>query len=623
MTAPASGPDRDAWLQAVTKALKGGDPARLTARTADGLAIEPLYASADAVPVHGRGAVRWTAIQAIDIPDPEAANRQALADVENGASGLTLALSGSVAARGHGIAIADAADLDIVLAGVMADAVHLRFETAPFDGRRVAALATGLAARRSLPADALHIDIGLDPVGDMARAGGAPVDPATLMANLAAIAGEVAGSGLGGHPIRADGRVVHEAGGSEAQELAFVVASAVAALRALDASGIAPGRGRALIGATLAVDADVFLSVAKLRALRLLFARMDEACGLEPQPLAVHAETAWRMLTRRDPWVNLLRGTLGCFAGAIGGADSIGVQPFTRALGLPDAFARRLARNTQLVLMEEAHLWRVSDPAAGAGGFEALTDGLCASAWALFQEIEREGGIVRALEAGTFQARVAAVRKARDADIGRRKLPITGVSDYPHLAELPVGTLEAQTRPAPKPIGAFAPLAPQRAAAPFERLRDLADEAALIHGAPPRVFLANLGPVAAFTARATFARSLFEAGGIEAIGNDGFPTLEDLVSAFRASGAALACLCSSDEVYAIAAPETDGTMATLAAQALKDAGAAGIYLAGRPGEGEGALRAAGIDGFAFAGCDALAFLEAAHRSAEREAEETA
>ena len=181
----------------------------------------------------------------------------------------------------------------------------------------------------------------------------------------------------------------------------------------------------------LVADADEFLSVAKFRALRRLWARVEEACGLAPKPIRLHAETAWRMTTRRDPWVNLLRTTVAAFSAGIGGADAVTVLPFTTALGLPDAFARRLARNTQLILLEEANLWRVADPAAGAGGFEALTDALCEKAWALFQEIEREGGIVESLARGSLQARIAAVRAAREKAVATRKEPITGTSEFP------------------------------------------------------------------------------------------------------------------------------------------------------------------------------------------------
>ena len=195
-------------------------------------------------------------------------------------------------------------------------------------------------------------------------------------------------------------RAYHEAGASEAQELAAVLATGVAYLRALEAHGHSLERARDALSFLLVADADEFLTVAKLRALRRLWARVEQACGLEPKPIRLHAETAWRMTTRRDPWVNMLRTTVAAFSAGIGGADAITVLPFTAALGLPDAFARRIARNTQLILLDESNLARVADPAAGAGGFEALTDALCEKAWALFQEIEREGGILESLTGG-------------------------------------------------------------------------------------------------------------------------------------------------------------------------------------------------------------------------------
>ena len=231
-----------------------------------------------------------------------------------------------------------------------------------------------------------------------------------LAANLAALAGELAGEGFRGPFAVADGRIIHNAGGSEAQELAFALASAVAYLRALEAGGHALDAARRMIYFRLAADADQFLTLAKFRAVRRLWARVEEACGLAPEPVFVAAETAWRMMTRRDPWVNVLRTTMAVFAAGLGGADSIAVFPFTAALGLPDAFARRLARNTQLILLEESSLAKVADPAAGSGGIEDITDRLCEAAWALFQEIEATGGTAAALEAGLIQDKVAAVR---------------------------------------------------------------------------------------------------------------------------------------------------------------------------------------------------------------------
>jgi methylmalonyl-CoA mutase len=317
------------------------------------------------------------------------------------------------------------------------------------------------------------------------------------------------------------------------------------------------------------------------------------------------------MLTQRDPYVNMLRATIATFSAGLGGADSITVLPHTLALGLPDGFARRAARNTQLVLLEESNLAKVSDPAAGSGGIEALTQQLCEAAWSLFQDIEKAGGAFPALEQTLVQRKVAATRAARQANIARRKEVMTGASEFANLHEPPVAVLDAAPiAPAPPRQAAikFDALSSIRLAAPFERLRDRSDQMVQAKGARPKVFLANLGTPADFTARAAFVKSLFEAGGIEAVESEGFADPAALPDAFRASGAALACLCSSDKIYA--------GHAAAAAKALQAAGARHIYLAGRAGEQEAVLRAAGINDFVFAGADALTVLEEAYRYTE-------
>jgi methylmalonyl-CoA mutase len=422
----------------------------------------------------------------------------------------------------------------------------------------------------------------------------------------------LAAMGFKGPFAAADGRVIHDAGGSEAQELAFVLASAVAYLRAIESAGVALEQARNMVYARLSADADQFLTMAKFRALRLLWARVEQVCGLEPKPLFIAADTAWRMLTQRDAYVNMLRATMATFSAGLGGANSINVLPHMLALGLPDPFARRIARNTQLVLLEESNLAKVSDPAAGSGGIEALTQELCETAWQLFQETEKAGGVFAGLEQNLIQRKVAATRAVREANIARRKEVLTGASEFPNLGEAQVAVLE--TKPITlaaygEPKFKFDALPPMRLAVPFERLRDRSDEILKARGARPRVFLANLGTPADFTLRATFAKSFFETGGIEAIETQGFTDPAALNTAFKASGAALACLCSSDKVYA--------AKAAAAAKALKDAGARHIYLAGRAGEQEAALRAAGVNDFIFAGGDALATLQEAYRLVER------
>ncbi len=607
--APATYED---WRKLVDGVLKGAPFEKLVSRTYDGLTIEPIYRRAPhAAPIAGRPvALPWQIMQRIDHPDPKVANAQAIHDLENGASGLTLVFAGANGAYGFGL---DPTPQSIArtLDGVFLDAgISIELQIGPQSRMVAIHLAEYIKQKRLNPASC-KIRFGLDPLGACAVWGSSPYAWGEIAPAVTSAVKGLAGLGFKGPFAVADGRVIHDAGGSEAQELAFVLASALAYLRAIEGAGIALEKARRMIYARLSADADQFLTTAKFRALRLLWARVEQACGLAPAPLFIAADTAWRMLTQRDPYVNMLRATMATFAAGIGGANSINVLPHTIALGLPDAFARRVARNTQLVLLEESNLAKVSDPAAGSGGIEALTQQLCEAAWKLFQETEEAGGTFAALEQNLIQRQVAATRAAREANMARRKDVLTGATAFPNLNEAQVTVLDAKPVELP-PYGEakfrFDALPPSRLAAPFERLRDLSDEILKAKGARPKVFLANLGTAADFTARATFARSFFETGGIETIGSEGFADPTTLVTAFKASGVRLACLASSDKVY--------GERAEEAARALQAAGARHIYLAGHAGEREPSLRAAGVSEFVFAGCDALAALQQAHRFAE-------
>jgi methylmalonyl-CoA mutase len=602
----------DDWRKLVDGVLKGAPFERLVSKTDDGLAIQPIYRRArNAVPIPGRPpAAPWRIMQRIDHPDPAAANVQALHDLENGASGLTLVFAGANGAYGFGLDPTPQA-LAKILDGVYLEAgVDIELQIGP-QSRMAAIHLAEYIKHKGIASAACNIRFGLDPIGACAVSGSSPyARPEIVPAVTGAIQG-LAGLGFKGPFAVADGRVIHDAGGSEAQELAFVLASAIAYLRAIEGAGIALQAARHMIYARLAADADQFLTTAKFRALRLLWARFEEACGLEGAPLFVAADTAWRMLTRRDPYVNMLRATIATFAAGVAGANSINVLPHTLAIGLPDPFARRVARNTQLILLEESNLAKVSDPAAGSGGIETLTQALCEAAWKLFQETEKTGGIFAALEKNLIQRHVAAIRAARETNIARRKQVLTGASEFPNLTEAQVAVLDSkpiELAPYGEARFKFDALPPMRLADPFERLRDRSDEVLKIKGARPRIFLANLGSAADFTARATFARSFFEAGGIEAVGSEGLGERGALSTAFKASGAAIACICSSDKVY--------GEQAAEAAKALQAAGTRHIYLAGRAGAQEATFRAAGINDFIYAGGDALAVLQEAYRLAE-------
>lgn len=637
-------PAQEAWRAAVDKVLKGADfEKKLVGRTADGIRIEPLYEAASPVlkPLRGE-AGRWHVAARVDHPEPGEAQKLALADLEGGVDSLTLAFAGARAARGYGLVADDVAALDASLDGAMLDLIRLRLDPAP-QGRVNALMLAALVEKRGLAPDSVAIDFGLDPIGLLASSGSFAASWPEIGRRLAATIRALKARGFAGPFITADARPWHEAGASEAQELGAMLATAIAYLRALAAEGFSLEEARDAISFVLVADTDEFLTIAKFRAARLLWQRVQEACGLKPSPMILHAETAWRSLTLRDPWVNLLRGTIATFSAGVGGADSLVVQPFTAALGLPDAFARRIARNTQLVLLEEANLWRVADPAAGAGSFETLTLALCEQAWSVLQGLERQArdglpGILAALTGGTLQAELARQRAARAKAIATRREPITGTSEFPNLKEEPVSVLDvargarrksaqplrkATEQDQGKLIGELAAgasrdvalsaaedgfqieaLPSQRLAEPFEALRDKADAAAQ----RSVVFLATLGAIADFTARAGFARNLFEAGGLAAPSGDGFAAnggtdIAALVAAFTASGARLACLCGSDAAYA--------AQGAAAAQALTAAGAI-VWLAGRPGELEAELNKAGVSSFIYAGGDVIEALTRAH-----------
>jgi methylmalonyl-CoA mutase len=607
--APAS---YDDWRRLVDGVLKGAPFEKLVGKTHDGLKIEPIYRRAqDAAPIAGRpAAAPWQIMQRIDHPDAAAANAQALHDLENGATGLTLVFAGANGAHGFGLE-PSAEAIEKVLGDVFIDAgISIELQIGP-QSRMAAIHVAEYVKRRGLSPAACDIRFGLDPVGACAVWGSSLYTwPEIVPAVTSAIKG-LAAMGFKGPFAAADGQVIHDAGGSEVQELAFVLAAGVGYLRALEQAGVALEDAQGMIYARLSADADQFLTLAKFRALRLLWARIEQACGLAPKPLFIAADTAWRMLTQRDPYVNMLRATMATFSAGLGGANAITVLPHTLALGLPDPFARRAARNTQLVLLEESNLAKVSDPAAGTGGIETLTQQLCEAAWSLFQDIEEAGGAFAALEQNLIQHKVAATRAVRETNIAKRKEVLTGASEFPNLHEVDVTVLDAKPV-ALAPYGEakikFDALPPMRLAAPFERLRDRSDQILKDSGARPKVFLANLGTAADFTARTAFAKSFFETGGIETVDSKGFSDPAALAAAFKASGAALACLCSSDKIYAL--------QATAAAKALQSAGARHIYLAGRPGQQEAALRAAGVHDFIFAGGDALATLQQAYRLTE-------
>lgn len=564
----------------------------------DGLRVRPLYTAADTAadpgypgfpPFVRGGRPQGSAVSGWDVrqrhahPDPRRSNEAVLADLENGVTSLWLTVGGT------GLPVAA---LPEVLDGVFLDLAAVALDA----GDEFAAAADRLLRlydERETPAADASGNLGADPLGLLARTGD---DTATArqLADAASLAARCDRDFPGIRALTVDALVHHDAGASAAQELGCALATGVAYLRELTAAGLSVDAAAGQLEFRFAATADQFLTIAKLRAARRLWARVAEVSGVTGRQAAQcqHAVTSTVMMTERDPWVNMLRTTVACLAAGLGGADAVTVLPFDDALGLPDAFARRVARNTQSILLEESHLARVIDPAGGSWYVEQLTEELAQAAWAWFQEIERAGGQAAALRSGLIGERIAQTWAERSADLAHRREPILGVSEFPNLAEQPVVREPAPVRPA-------GGLPRVRRAEAFEALRTRSDERLAATGERPGIFLAAIGPAAAHAARSSFAANLFQAGGVGTTSVEGTDAAS-LAEAFAASGASVACLCSSDQLYAESAEEV--------AAALKGAGARRVLLAGRPGERREAYQLAGVDEFVFAGCDAVAVL---------------
>ena len=458
-------PDRAAWLALVEKTLKGAPLEGLTRRTLDGLPIEPLYAANANAPPIVRAAAGWDVRTLVASADPAAANVEALADLAQGANSLLLRLDATGA---DGVAVGSADDLARVLEGVMLDVAPVALD-AGFLGPKAADW-LGAAAK---DAPAAPLSFHLDPLSALAETGASPGPIEAHLIAAATVAARLAEPYPKACLFLASGQAAHEAGGGEALELGLAAASALAYAKALVRAGLPMDEALDRIVLCLAVDADAFLGIAKLRAARRIWARLAGACGADPTA-RVEARSSGRMLTRAEPWTNMIRLTTAAFAGAIGGADAVALGAFTDALGPPTTFARRQSRNVQLVLQEEAHLGRVIDPAAGSGYIEALTGELARAGWARFQAIEAAGGVVEALEAGLIAGWAAENRAELAARLARRELKLLGVTDFPseelRAAETAAAGSHRANAPSPRLPG------PDSHCPPLEpiRLEDLA-----------------------------------------------------------------------------------------------------------------------------------------------------
>jgi len=673
----------DEW-RALAEADLGGASfgQKLVTHTYEGIDVQPVYsrrdrpgdADPDGFPglppfVRGArplGAVRtgWDLRPEHAHPDPAVTNLAILDDLQGGATSLLLRLD--VAARNgldpddpaaaelagrDGLMAYHADDFAAVLANVHLDRVGVTLEAGAAFLPAAAAL-VALWRRRGVTPEQARGAFNADPLAVLARDGQLPMSPAATLVLMADLAAWTAKNYPHVTAVRVGTAPYHHAGATAAQDIGFGMCTAVEYLRAMTRAGLDVDSAARQILFSISLGTHHFLAIAKLRAARRLWARVVEACGGSPAAgaMRVHARVSKRVLTLRDPYVNLLRNTVACFAAGIGGAEAITSVPFDSVAGPPDALSRRIARNTVLVLQEEAHLHRVIDPPGGSWYLDWLTDQVADKAWGIFQEVERGGGMLRAFQTGWVAKQIDSAFAPRARNLARRKEGITGVSEFPNVGEAPVvrpapdrialraaavARLASARRDSPAltalpwagqrvataidaaekgaSIGQLAealgfhteptvipPLAPHPFAEPFEELRAASDSWQAARGKRPRVFLASMGPVTHHTARATYAKNFFEAGGFEVIGNDGFRDADAATKAFSESGASVVVICSSDKLYPEVVPQLTPK--------LKASGARSVVLAGNPGANEAAWRAAGVDRFIFIKCDVLAAL---------------
>lgn len=672
------------WRKVAEKSLKGASfEKKLISKTYEDIEIQPIYWQSDVedlphmgcLPgfppyVRGNGPLGyiekpWEVSQEINGGDPEALNRAILHDLERGQTEFNFlldyaglaGLDADEAVTGDvgrdGVSISSLADLARVLEGIDLDKTPVYIQAGAM-GLPVLALLGAYMRHQGKSTEKLRGCIGMDPLGLLVSTGVMPYsleDAYDAMAWTTVWAKDHAPRLqtllIQGHPY-------HDAGGSAVQELAFAAATAAEYLGEMRARGIYVDDAAARMRFSFSSGSDFFLEIAKLRAARLIWSQIAEAFGVSDnaRKMYMHVSTSGWNKTVCDPYVNILRTTTEAFAGVMGGADSINIGTFDRAIRPSDEFSRRIARNIHFILNDEAKLTIPVDPSGGSYYIEKMTDSIARKAWALFQEVEAKGGMSKALQEGFPQGQAAQTAARRKANIARRKDIFVGTNMYPNTIEKPLavnpvdhktikrvqaellagyrssvdktalqawldalteakqegggavveaavqaalsgatlGTLACVVQTADAVVPSISPINIHRGAEIFESLRKASEAYRDKTGSPPMVFLANMGPIPQHKPRADFTTGFFETGGFEVLKNDGFPTVEEAARAAADSGAPVVVICSTDDTY----PELVPPLVKLIKEAGPDTT---VLLAGHPGDLVETFKQAGVDDF--------------------------
>lgn len=659
-------PSYEDWKSAAEALLKGAPfEKKLLTRTVEGITLQPIYRresveglshpgilpGAAGSPRGSRAAgyldAPWDSLQEITAGEPGEFNRQLHEGLKAGQSGVLLSLDGATAllrdpgeaAPGEvgacGLSLSRLDDWKRCLDGVLPEAVslHVRPGCALVP---IASFLAGWTAEAEADPSKIRGGFHADPLGHWMSFGSLPAPYAAMMDHLRA-AWDIAGGPLPRFGLVAcSGMPFHAAGGSAVDELGLVLAEAVEYLRQLGERGIEPAEAAPRLTFHFALGSNFFMELAKIRAARIAWSRVQEAFGIaEPSPIRVIGRTGRFNKTVFDPYVNMLRTTTEAFCGVLGGVEALTVGTFDECVRESDAFSRRIARNTHTILAEECELSRVVDPAGGSWFLESLTDELLRAAWARFQEVESAGGIAEAFRSGKVAEFCGASRAEHKKRLNQRRFSLIGTNVYANPSEEPMdprlpdygkireSRAEAVSGGAPArelrlddPVGLVEaarmgtsvgeyrrallpgdgsceevePLAHGRLAEDYEKLRRAAFAYEKEHGHPPKIFLANIGPLRKHKIRADFTRGFFGPGGFEVLYPNGFEDAGSAAAAFAASGAAVAVVCGSDDQYVESFPSF--------ASALKEKNPdCTVVLAGHPGDQADAFKKAGMDEF--------------------------
>lgn len=681
----------EAWRKATEKVLKGAPfEKKLVTKTYEEIDLQPLYRLEDSknlpfvhslpgfapylrgtVPA-GHVAKPWEVCQELPYATPKDFNEALRSDLERGQTAVNLTLDEATRAGLDadqatadmvglgGVSLSSVDDLAQALEGVDLDQVPF-FIQASASAVPVTALLMAMLNRQGKSLDKLQGCMGMDPLGELARTGTLPRPLGRAYDGMATLTSWTSAHAPGVQTIAAQGHPYHDGGASATQELAFALATGVEYLREMQTRGLAIDVVAPRIRFAFSIGSHFFMEIARLRAARVLWARIVKAFGgnEESQKMIIHGRTSAYDKTVCDPYVNMLRTTTEAFAGVVGGCDSLHVSPFDEVVRAPDRFSRRIARNTHTVLREECHLPRTVDPAGGSWYVENLTDAVARNAWILFQDVEKMGGMGQALQAGFPQTQVADVAAKRAANLARRRDVLVGVNRYANPREKPLevsivdrqalqkeraehlvkyrttfadaqsqtilaslaqgdgdildlaiqaaangatlGDIAGALRSNDKSRPTIKPVCLHRVAEPFERLRHNMESFVARSGERPKVFLANMGPVSQHKTRADFAGAFVEVGGFEVIGNERFADPREAVQGALTAQVPVVVICSTDATY----PDLVPPIVQGIKQSRPDTK---VLLAGYPTEHVEAFRAAGIDDFIHLGANCYELL---------------